>query len=56
MRHVVTSKGFGFKVEGVDAKMKPGLVGMNAGDEVQLCVDVSKLKHQHSDDFAQPPT
>lgn len=44
MRHVIQASGFRFKIEGVDAKMKPGLVGERAGDKVQLCLDVSRLE------------
>jgi len=48
MQHVRASKGFAYRVEGTDAKMKPGLVGMAAGDWVQLCVDISRLSESAS--------
>ena len=38
-----SSRGFAYKVEGADAKMKPGLIGGKPGDSVSLCVDVSRL-------------
>ena len=34
MAHVSASKGFEFRVEGSDAKMKPGLMGTSPGDQV----------------------
>lgn len=40
---VAASSGFAYKVEGTDAKMKPGLIGNKPGDTVSLCVDVSRL-------------
>uniref|UniRef100_A0A7S0IPL4 SGNH hydrolase-type esterase domain-containing protein n=1 Tax=Calcidiscus leptoporus TaxID=127549 RepID=A0A7S0IPL4_9EUKA len=36
------ARGFEYRVEGSDAKMKPGLIGMHPGDHVLLCVDVSR--------------
>lgn len=44
MSHVIRAKGFGYVVEGSDAKMKPGLLGRRAGDMAQLCVDISRLR------------
>jgi len=43
MDRVFSTKGFAYKVEGNDAKMKPGLIGTNVGDQVQLCLDVRRL-------------
>ena len=39
-----SAKGFKYLVEGVDAKMKPGIIGMHSGDSVQFCIDVSRLQ------------
>ena len=38
-----SAQGFGYVVEGRDAKMKPGIVGRAPGDVVRFCVDVRRL-------------
>ena len=38
------ARGFAYKVEGSDAKTKPGLIGTKPGDSVGLCLDVSRLQ------------
>ena len=42
-KRIHKASGFKYVVEGVDAKMKPGIVGYKAGDSVQFCVDVDRL-------------
>ena len=43
-RKLVAAKGFSYVVEGVDMKMKPGIVGYHAGDWAHFCVDVERLE------------
>ena len=38
------ARGFAYKVEGSDAKTKPGLIGTKPGDRAGLCLDVSRLQ------------
>jgi hypothetical protein len=38
-----SARGFSYLVEGTDQKMKPGVIGTRAGDNVQFCIDVSRL-------------
>ena len=40
---IASSSGFRYVVEGTDAKMKPGLVGLHPDDHVTFCIDVSRL-------------
>tara|TARA_B100000524_G_scaffold156632_1_gene79377 strand:+ start:1708 stop:3513 length:1806 start_codon:yes stop_codon:yes gene_type:complete len=37
------TKGFSYRVEGEEAKMKPGMIATRAGDTLGLCVDSSRL-------------
>ena len=37
------ASGFKYLVEGTDQKMKPGVIGHQAGDYVEFCIDVSRL-------------
>jgi len=41
---VDSARGFAYKVEGSDAKTKPGLIGTKPGDSAGLCLDVSRLQ------------
>ena len=38
-----SAAGFRYLIEGTDAKMKPGIIGMHPGDTVQFCIDVARL-------------
>jgi len=43
-KRVHAASGFAYVVEGVDAKMKPGIVGNKPGDWVQFCIDSSRME------------
>ncbi len=41
---VAEARGFAYRVEGSDAKLKPGLIGTTPGDTASLCLDVARLQ------------
>jgi hypothetical protein len=43
-RAMLNSSTFRFRVEGTDAKMKPGIIGTQPGEHAEFCLDVSRLR------------
>jgi len=43
-RAMLNTSTFRFKVEGTDAKMKPGIIGTQPGEHAEFCLDVARLE------------
>uniref|UniRef100_A0A7S3S018 SGNH hydrolase-type esterase domain-containing protein n=2 Tax=Emiliania huxleyi TaxID=2903 RepID=A0A7S3S018_EMIHU len=42
-RAMLNSSTFAYRVEGTDAKMKPGIIGTAPGEHAEFCIDVDRL-------------